>query len=54
MFIHELSDVQTEHIGENTRVWQYSVILPEAIIGEDCNICAHTLIENKVTIGNRV
>ncbi|BAT39783.1 N-acetyltransferase [Escherichia albertii] len=54
MFIHELSDVQTEHIGKNTRVWQYSVILPGAIIGEDCNICAHTLIENKVIIGNRV
>lgn len=52
--IHKLSDVQTIKIGENTRVWQYSVILPGAVLGDDCNICAHTLIENDVIIGNRV
>ncbi|MCX8981074.1 N-acetyltransferase [Citrobacter portucalensis] len=54
MFIHALSDVQSEKIGENTRVWQFSVILPKAVIGKDCNICAHTLIENDVIIGDRV
>ncbi|HFO5298415.1 TPA: acyltransferase, partial [Escherichia coli] len=37
-----------------TRVWQYSVILPGAVIGDECNICAHTLIENDVVIGDRV
>ncbi|WP_320152344.1 acyltransferase [uncultured Tolumonas sp.] len=52
--IHQLSDVQSKSIGENTRVWQFSVILPNARIGCDCNICAHTLIENDVVIGNRV
>ena len=52
--IHKLSDVQTIKIGENTRVWQFSVILPGAVLGDDCNICAHTLIENDVIIGNRV
>ncbi|EFA7156020.1 N-acetyltransferase, partial [Escherichia coli] len=49
-----LSDVQTIHIGKKTRVWQYSVILPGAVIGDECNICAHTLIENDVVIGDRV
>ena len=52
--IHKLSDVASSNIGENTRVWQYSVILQGAIIGSDCNICAHTLIENDVIIGNDV
>lgn len=52
--IHPLSDVQSENIGENTRVWQYSVILHQAQIGANCNICAHTLIENDVEIGNNV
>ncbi|EKO1138128.1 N-acetyltransferase, partial [Escherichia coli] len=33
---------------------QYSVILPGAVIGDECNICAHTLIENDVVIGDRV
>ncbi|WP_282807257.1 acyltransferase [Hafnia alvei] len=52
--IHPLSDVQSKNIGTGTRIWQFSVVLPNAIIGDDCNICAHTLIENDVTIGNKV
>ena len=53
-FIHPLADVQSKNIGQNTRVWQYSVILKDAQIGDECNICAHTLIENDVKIGNNV
>jgi acetyltransferase-like isoleucine patch superfamily enzyme/dTDP-4-dehydrorhamnose 3,5-epimerase-like enzyme len=54
IFIHALSDVQTEKIGSNTRIWQYVVILPGACIGNDVNICSHCLIENDVVIGDRV
>ncbi|MDV5227868.1 acyltransferase [Providencia rettgeri] len=54
MFIHPLSDVQSQNIGENTRIWQFSVILKNAQIGSNCNICAHTLIENDVIIGDNV
>lgn len=54
MFIHPLSDVQSQNIGESTRVWQFSVILRNAQLGNNCNICAHTLIENDVVIGNNV
>lgn len=53
-FIHHLSDVASNQIGKGTRVWQYSVILENAKIGDDCNICAHTLIEGDVIIGNNV
>ena len=53
-FIHPLSDVMSTTIGQKTKVWQYSVILPKAVIGENCNICAHTLIENDVVIGDNV
>jgi acetyltransferase-like isoleucine patch superfamily enzyme len=52
--IHPLSDVQTNSIGENTSIWQFAVILPGAVIGDDCNINAHCFIENHVKIGNRV
>lgn len=52
--IHPLSDVKSQTIGKDTRVWQYSVILAGAKIGENCNICAHTLIESDVVIGNNV
>lgn len=52
--IHPLADVQSNKIGNNTRIWQYVVILPEAIVGEGVNICSHCFIENKVLIGDNV
>jgi UDP-2-acetamido-3-amino-2,3-dideoxy-glucuronate N-acetyltransferase len=52
--IHPLADVQSSNIGKNTRVWQFSVILSDAQIGDDCNINCHTFIENDVLIGNNV
>jgi UDP-2-acetamido-3-amino-2,3-dideoxy-glucuronate N-acetyltransferase len=54
MFIHPLSDVKTSCIGEGTKIWQFSVVFANAKIGKNCNICAHTLIENDVVIGNNV
>lgn len=52
-FIHPSADVQSSRIGEDTRVWQYVVILPEAVIGASVNVCSHCLIENDVVIGDR-
>ena len=52
--IHPLSDVQTQDIGEGTRIWQFCVIFAKAKIGVNCNICAHVLIENDVVIGDNV
>jgi len=54
VFIHQLADVQSRHIGEGTKVWQFCVVLEGAEIGCECNICAHVLIENGVVIGDRV
>lgn len=52
--VHASADVQSRVIGERTRIWQYVVILPDAKIGSDVNICSHCLIENDVVIGDRV
>lgn len=54
MKIHPTSDVQTEKIGSGTVIWQYTVVLPGAVIGNNCNINAHCFIENNVVIGNNV
>lgn len=54
MFIHPLSDVHSTSIGQNTNIWQFTVVLSHAIIGENCNICAHCFIENEVSIGDNV
>lgn len=53
-FIHELADVKSIDIGEDTRVWQFAVILAGAKIGQNCNLCAHTLIEADVILGDNV
>lgn len=52
--IHKLSDVQTDNIGANTYVWQFSVVLKGAMIGENCNINCNCFVENDVVIGNNV
>lgn len=52
--IHPLSDVQSTNIGENTFVWQFSIILKEAVIGKRCNINCNVFIENDVFIGDDV
>ncbi len=52
--IHPKAEVQSACIGRGTTIWQFVVILPGAQVGENCNICAHTLIENDVVVGDRV
>ncbi len=51
--IHRLSDCQAP-VPESTNVWQFCVVLSGAKIGENCNICAHVLIENDVRVGDNV
>lgn len=53
-FIHSLADVQSTHIGSGTRIWQFVVVLPGAVIGRDVNLCSHCYVENQVRIGDRV
>lgn len=53
-FTHPKAIVETKKVGQKTRVWAFTHILPGAVIGDDCNICDHIFIENDVIIGNRV
>jgi len=52
--IHPLADVQSETIGEGTSIWQFTIVLPQAQIGKNCNINAHCFVENDVIIGDNV
>ena len=52
--IHTSAEVQTQNIGENTYVWQHTIILKEAVIGNNCNINCNVFIENDVVIGDDV
>ena len=52
--IHSLAEVQSKEIGINTSIWQFVVVLPNAEIGNNCNINSHVFIENEVQIGDNV
>lgn len=52
--IHSLAEVQSKKIGINTSIWQFVIVLPNAAIGNNCNINSHVFIENEVQIGDNV
>lgn len=41
-------------IGAGSRVWAFAHVLPGAVVGADCNLCDHVLIEGGATLGNQV
>ena len=53
-FQHPQALVESKQIGRGTRVWAFAHILPGAVVGEGCNVCDHTFLENDVVVGNRV
>jgi acetyltransferase-like isoleucine patch superfamily enzyme/dTDP-4-dehydrorhamnose 3,5-epimerase-like enzyme len=53
-FKHDTAIVDSDHIGDNTRIWAFSHVLAGARIGADCNLCDHTFVENDVVLGDRV
>lgn len=54
MIQHPTSEIQTSQIGEGTTIWQYCVVLKNAVIGKNCNINFNVFIENDVIIGDDV
>ncbi len=52
--VHPQGLCETTHVGEGTRIWAFSHVLPGASLGRDCNICDHVFIENDVVLGDRV
>lgn len=53
-FRHPQALVESERVGKGTRIWAFAHVLPGAVIGDDCNLCDHTFVENDVVIGDRV
>ncbi len=52
--IHPSAEVQSPRVGENTVVWQNTVVLAGATVGSECNLNCFCFVENDVHIGNRV
>lgn len=51
---HPLALVESENIGNGTRIWAYAHIMDGATIGRDCNIGDHCFIEGGARIGDGV
>lgn len=54
VFVHPTALVETQQIGEGTRVWAYSHILDGVSIGENCNIGDHCFFEKGAVVGSSV
>jgi UDP-2-acetamido-3-amino-2,3-dideoxy-glucuronate N-acetyltransferase len=54
-FAHETAVVDAGcTIGEGTKIWHFSHIMPNCIIGEKCNIGQNVVVSPDVVLGNNV
>lgn len=53
-FSHSTALVESESIGDDTKIWCFSHITEGAIIGKNCNIGEHCYIESGSFIGDNV
>jgi acetyltransferase-like isoleucine patch superfamily enzyme/dTDP-4-dehydrorhamnose 3,5-epimerase-like enzyme len=53
-FLHPQGICESSRVGDRTRIWAFAHVLPDAIIGADCNICDGVFVENDVVVGDRV
>ncbi len=54
-FIHETAVVDNgARIGNGTKVWHFSHLMPNCIIGENCSLGQNVYIASHVSLGNNV
>ena len=54
-FVHSSSFVDENcTIGQGTRIWHFSHIMAESVIGRNCNIGQNVVISPQVVLGNNV
>jgi UDP-2-acetamido-3-amino-2,3-dideoxy-glucuronate N-acetyltransferase len=54
-FVHESSYIDAPcTIGKGTKIWHFSHIMSNCVLGENCNIGQNVVISPQVTLGNNV
>ncbi len=54
-FSHETAVIDEGcQIGDNTKIWHFSHVMPNSIIGEGCNIGQNVVVSPEVVLGNNV
>lgn len=51
-FIHPNAVCESTSVGQGTRIWSFSHVMKDAVLGELCNLGEHVFIESGVQIGN--
>ncbi|MCQ2271463.1 MAG: N-acetyltransferase [Bacteroidales bacterium] len=55
IFIHETAVIdEPSHIGNGTKIWHFSHLMPNCRVGENCTIGQNVYIASTVKIGNGV
>ena len=52
--VHPTALVESESVGEGTRIWAFAHILARAVIGQNCNIGDHAYVEGGAYVGDNV
>lgn len=54
-YVHETAVIDAgATIGKGTRIWHFSHIMPNAVLGADCNIGQNCFIADRVVLGRNV
>lgn len=54
-FVHETAVIDANSsIGKNTKIWHFSHIMSNAVIGESCNLGQNVVVSPKVILGSNV
>ena len=54
-FVHETAVIDAgASIGEGTKIWHFSHIMPNCVIGEQCNIGQNVVVSSDVHLGRNV
>jgi acetyltransferase-like isoleucine patch superfamily enzyme len=53
-YIHPNAIVESQLIGEGTRIWAFAHVMKEVVIGRNCNVGEHCFLETGAIIGSNV
>jgi len=54
-FAHETAVIDAGcNIGQGTKIWHFSHIMPDSILGKNCNIGQNVVVSPKVVLGDNV
>jgi UDP-2-acetamido-3-amino-2,3-dideoxy-glucuronate N-acetyltransferase len=54
VYIHPKAIVESEKIGDGTRIWAFAHVMKDVVIGKNCNVGEHCFLETGATVGSNV